>query len=231
MPRTYSMSALTTMCQRRVDMEGDPSVAPDEWAALISEAYGELYSLVFEAGMAYFETTHQYTTTGTNVLAEQVDQLSVVGLFYLIDATNGRYIPLKELMSQERGAASLYANIVGSHARFFAMVNRSIYLYPTPPAGQVYELRYVPQPADLTTADTAIDVVTPDGLAFLVWNVAVMVAPKTDADPQLCMQRLEAARGRFLESVQLRALNQPRRTVSDVETGEGMDGYGWGDFF
>jgi len=227
MPRSYTLTNLIKRAKRRTDMENDPSIADDEWADLISEAYGELYTIVFESGLQYFERALQVTTTGSQTFGEPIDHLSTVDVLYLIDPTSKRYLKLRELMAQERPSASgMGATTASGSARSFALVDRQIFLYPTPPAGQIYEIRYVPQPPDLIEPAN-VDVVTPDGLAFLLWNVAVMASAKSEVDATLAIQRLEAARDRFTESVGLRALNAPRRRVLDIES-EGGDGE-WSD--
>lgn len=228
MPRKYTLNDLIQRAQRRCDMENDPAIAPDEWAKLISEAYGELYTIVFESGLEYFERALQWTATGAQTIGEPVDHLSTVQVLYLVDATTLRYIALRELMAQERAIISGSTVASGNFARAFALVDRQLYLYPTPPIGQVYEIRYVPQPPDFTApSDVQIDVVTPDGLAFLLWNVAVMASAKIEIDASTFNERLEAARDRFTQSVQLRALNAPRRRILDIETDVG-DGE-WAD--
>lgn len=228
MPRSYTLNDLIQRAQRRCDMEDDPAIEPDEWAKLISEAYGELYTVVFESGLEYFERALPVTSTGSQTIGEPVDHLSTVQVLYLVDATTRRYVALRELMAQERSIVSGMTSASSSFARAFALVDRLIYLYPTPPAGQVYEIRYVPQPPEFTApSDVQVDVVTPDGLAFLLWNVAVMAGAKIEIDPSLAMSRLEAARDRFTTSVQLRALNAPRRRILDIETDVG-DGE-WAD--
>lgn len=226
MPRSYTLTDLIRRCQQRCNMEGDPAIAPDEWARLISEAYGELYTIVFESGLEYFERALAVTTTGAQTIGEPVDHLSTVQVAYLVDATARRYIALRELMAQERTIISGQTIASGNFARAFALVDRQIYLYPTPPAGQVYEIRYVPQPVEFTEPAN-LDVVTPDGLSFLVWNVVVMALAKVEIEPSVAMERLEAARDRFTQSVQLRALNAPRRRILDIETDVG-DGE-WAD--
>src|SRR5262245_46129284 len=135
MPRKYTLNDLIQRCKRRVDMEGDPAIADDEWAKLVSEAYGELYTIVFESGLEYFEVAKQMTATGAQTLGEPVDHLSTVQVAYLIDATQLRYIALRELMAQERTIISGLTIASGNFSRAFALVDRLIYLYPTPPAG------------------------------------------------------------------------------------------------
>lgn len=222
MARTYTVADITLRAQRRVDMENDNAIEAPEWAAMISEAYAELYTYVLDTpwGTEYFETTHQYTSTGTNVLTEQADHYSTIALAYLENAATGHYQALRQLQPQERTMMSGLNLTAGSRATAFALVGQSIILYPTPPAGQIYELRYVPQSAELADSDS-IDLVTPDGLAFILWNVAVMAQAKTEADPQLAMARLEAARERFQNSVYLRAATAPMRRLVDVEVEAG----------
>lgn len=217
MPRSYTLTNLIRRAQRRCDMEGDPSIPDDEWAEMISEAYGELYTIVFESGLEYFERALQVTTTGAQTIGEPVDHLSTVQVLYLADASTKRYVALRELMAQERAMFS-GSVFTSSRSQAFSLVDRLIYLYPTPPAGQVYEIRYVPQPPDLIEPAN-VDVVTPDGLSFLIWNVAVMASAKVETDAQLALSRLEAARARFTEGVGLRALNAPRRRILDIEQG------------
>lgn len=217
------MADLTLRCQQRVDMENDGAISPAEWANLISEAYAEIYTITTDCpwGIEYFEVTHQYTTGGTNVLTEQADHYSTVALAYLEDAALGRYRNLRALTPQERISRSGLNLTAGSRATEYAMAGQSIYLYPTPPSGQIYELRYVPQSPDFTTISTGIDVVTPEGLSFLIWNVAVMAQAKIEADPQLAMARLEQSRERFITSVMARNATAPLRRIVDVE----LDGY------
>lgn len=216
MPRRRYMSDLVTACKQQVDLENHAVISDPEWKGYLSRAYGELYTIVFEAGLQYFEYSEDLTTDGTNVLDEVDDHLSTVNLSYLADASTGRYVDLQELMAQERSMAS---GRTGDRAYFFALVDDKIYLYPTPPTGQTYQLRYVPQPPDLVeyADDDVVDVVTPDGHDFLIWSVAVRACGKTEADPGLAIREREAARERFRDSVQLRAMNAPRRRVVDVD--------------
>jgi hypothetical protein len=224
MPRTFTMDAVILACQQQVDLENHSVISRPEWQGYISRAYGELWTIVFESGLQYFETSKQLTTDGTNVLLEMANHLSTVSFAYLVDATSGRYSDLRELMPQERASAS---GMSGSAARYYSLVDDKIYLYPTPPAGQVYEMRFVPQSPDLTLfdGDACIDVVTPDGHDFLIWSVAVRACAKTEADPNLAIREREAARDRFTTSVQLRALSAPRRMI--VQSDDFDEGVLW----
>lgn len=226
MPRRYTVTDLVLRCQQRVNMENDPSISRPEWLNLISEAYGELYSIVFEVGNEYFEYTESLTTDGTNVFAEIADHLSTVALSLLLTGDpNGQRVDLRPAEAMERSRLS---GVHGGAAEYFALVDDKIYLYPTPPAGQVYELRYVPQPPELAEFSGGLsvdaDVVTPDGLAFLIWCVAAKALAKGEEDVTNAVAEREAARMRFTESAVLRAISTGHHRV--VDRGGGMlDGF------
>lgn len=214
MPRRYEMGDLVTRCQRRADLEGDDHIDSDEWKALISEQYGDLFSVVADSGLRYWEYAEQLTTTGASYVDEPDDHFATVRVDYLADGTTtGRRRTLDELMPQEESA---WAGHSSGEARAFALVDDRIYLFPTPPAGQVYEIVYIPQPPDLATYadDDIVDVVTPDGEAFLVWGVAVKALNKSESDVRLAIAEREAARERLLEWAAQRAFTQPRRLVA-----------------
>jgi hypothetical protein len=207
------MSELVTRCKRRVDQENADHIASAEWKALISEAYGELFQTVADAGLQYFEYTSTITTDGSSYYDEPSDHLATVSLDRVIDAA-GRRRTLREIMAQERSA---WAGRSGSEALVFALVDDRIYLYPTPPSGLTYELLYIPQSPDLSSYDDddVVDVVTADGEAFLIWGVAVKALAKAERNVQLAMAEREAARQRLLEWAVQRAFNQPRRRYVD----------------
>jgi hypothetical protein len=220
MPRLVTVDALVLACQQQVDLENHAVIERPEWLSYISRAYGELWTIVFESGLQYFETSQQFVIAGTNQLAEPANLLSAVSLVYF--DPSGVERELRQLQPQERSRATHLCGGIGvgyGAARFYALVDDKIYLYPTPPAGQTYELRYVPQSPDVTgyAGDACLDVVTPDGHDFLIWSVAVRACGKTEADPLLATREREGARARFAESVRLRALTSPRRIVVDYE--------------
>lgn len=221
MPRLFTMDALVLACQQQVGLENHSVISRAEWQMYISRAYGELWTIVFESGLQYFEYEEEFTTNGTNELEEPDDHLSTISFSYVENGT--QYYDLRELAPQERARASrLFANSY-ARSRFYALVDDKIYLYPTPPTGQTYAMRYVPQSPDLTTfdGDDCADVVTPDGHDFLIWGVAVRTCGKTEADPVLAKREYEDARTRFTESVRLRALTAPRRM--QVQTDDDLE--------
>lgn len=225
MPRRLEMGTVVERCQRRADLENDGHISAAEWLALISEQYGELYALVAETGLRYFEYTSTLTTTGAAYVSEPSDHLATVRIDYLVNGTTtGERRALDELMAQEQPRWS--GRTASNEARAFALVDDRIYLYPTPPSGQSYEILYIPQPPDLSTfaSDDCVDVVTPDGEAFLIWGVAVKALAKSESNVQLAIAEREAARERLVAWATMRAFNQPRRRISGEFDGP-LSGY------
>lgn len=221
MPRRFELGDLVTRCKQRAGKESDGSVEDDQWKFMISTAWAELYAEVAAAGLRYFETTHTITTTGAVSYTEPDDHLATVGVDRIIDAA-GRRRPLRELMAQER---HFYAGHTGE-AVAWSLVDDQLILYPTPPAGQEYEWLYVPQPDILTDEADAyiVDVVSPDGEAFLLWAVAVQVLAAEESDTSLARAEREMARVRLVDWATLRNLNSSRRPVHGDEEPYGYPG-------
>lgn len=228
MPRRYAMSTLRQRCLRRADLEVDLSIETDEANAIISEQYGDLYSIVAGTGLRYFEYSASITSSGLSYLDEPIDHLSTVDTIErVVDATTGRTRRLRQLQPQERA----YWSGKTGYARRWEFVDDRINLYPTPRSGDVYILRYIPQPPDLTGYANAdlVDVVTPDGESFLVWGVGVKLLAKSRGDVSLFVAEREAARARLTDWASMRAFNEmPRQMVQDESDDDDCaNDWGW----
>lgn len=221
MPRPIEMGDLLTRCKQRADKVGDDHIGGSdsaEWHRLISEVYGDLFSVVAETGHRYFEYTATLTTDGTAYVAEPADMDKVVRLDRIVNSSTGERYSLVEVMHQEQ---PVVAGQTGAEARAFALVDDRIYLYPTPPTGQTYELLYIPQPPDLSAfaSDECVDVVNSDGEAFLIWGVAALAKIKAAQDASAYFSRQEFYREKLTASAISRSFAAPRRrVVTDVDT-------------
>lgn len=227
MPRPVPMSKLLLRMMRRANRVGDDSIAPDEQKALLSEQYGVLYERACEGGGRYFETELAVITTGTGAIAEPADQLSLVDTIELVlDPITGHSARLRRLMPQERSRFSGYTGL----PRYFEMVDSQFKLYPKPPSGTSLTLRYIPQPPDFEDLPDSqnIDVITPSGLAFLLWGGAIKVLAKSSSDVTLAKIECDKAEAAFMKWTQDRAFNDPPRTYveQDEEIVPWRDG-GW----
>lgn len=228
MPRLFSVSALLTRIRQETDTENDDHITYGFLVSHVSTVYGQLHGTVCETGLRYFESRSTLVTAGPtpNILAEPADQRSWVSLDWLVNGTvTGRRLPVDEIMAQERNRA--LSSAAGQRARYFELVGREYLLYPTPPIGQSYELRYIPMSADISTlaegsaGSTNLDVVTEDGEAFLTLAVGVFVKKRKDQDPRFDITERDAALQRLSEWAAQRAFHQPRRQIMDPERSSG----------
>ncbi len=202
------MGTLIERCQRRADKENNDHIDGPEWRALISEVWGsDLFQVVADTGLRYFETSADLLTTGVAYVSEPTNIAKTIGLYYVDSA--GRLTELQELMIHEVGP--LVALGSGT-ARFFALVDNLIYLYPTPPTGQTYRMLYVPQAPDISgyADDACVDVVSADGEACVIWGVAALAKVKASQDASLHLQRQDLHRNRLEAWAADRAITQAR---------------------
>lgn len=215
MPRTFTLGALVTKCQRLCDMENQELISTLEWKESISTCYAELWSMVSETGLRYFEATESITATGAESYTEPTAMMSTVGVDFVVSA-QGERRALYELMPQER---NLYRGLTGE-AVAYELVDDQLFLHPKPSSGS-YKWHYVPQPTDLSaSADaTTVDVVTPAGEAFLLWSVAVYAKEKEGTDSSVARQEAEKHRERVVQWATLRAMHNARRRMVDDSPG------------
>ncbi len=216
MTRNVLMSDLILRCKQRCDRENDSHISASEWQSLISTSFSELYTIVAESGMRYYETEATITATGVAQYALPSDHLSTIGVDYQFSSA-GQRRALQHAMVQERVR---WKGLTGD-AFAYTLSGQYIELYPKPSSG-TYLHTYIPQAPNLNSyAVTAnVDVVTPDGEEFLIWSTAVKALAKSEADTGLAERERERHRGSVTEWAVLRFLNDPSRRVESV----GYDG-------
>lgn len=196
-------------------MVNDTLLSDAELQGILSTGYGELYSILVESGMRYFESTDAITSDGNASYALPSDFFVSIGVDYV--ASTGRRIALGELMVQERNVYSGASG--GGRAHAYALTGSNLTLYPTPASGQSYEHLYVPQPTDLSAVadSTSVDVVTADGEAFLDAYLLVEMLDKEENSDRLggAIAKRERARERLERWALYRSLNNMRRPVTN----------------
>lgn len=203
MARLLEMGKLEARCQKRVDLEEDDHLSHETWLELISEAYGEAFEIAsLEGASRYFERAEDLTSDGTNVLEEPSDVLADIGLWYK-PASGGQWQQLTRLQPHEITA---WTGRTGTAQRF-EHIDDEIRLYPTPPAGHVFEFRYRQQAPDLTgyASDVCVDLMCVAGEAFVIWATAAKVLPMNDDDWRFAVSE----RDRYAEKLHDWAIKQP----------------------
>ncbi len=212
MARTVTLGALVTRCLRRADLENQDDPSSSMVKEMIHLVYAELYSLLVDAGISFFDTESIILTDGDSVFALPDDHLVTIGVDYVVDASDRRR-QLVELMVPERNWTS--GQTGASEAVAFRLIGSNLKLYPTPPDNQEYRLIYVPVPDDLSSAAdaTVIEMATLDGEQFVIWAVSALCKHKVGLDATVDRQEREAARERVLFWAAQRALHNGRRRI------------------
>lgn len=224
MARVFTVGQLLTRARQRTEQEDSDFVTDAELQAILSTGYGELYSMLVEGGGRYFETEATITADGSDSYALPAAHLSTLGVDRLAGT---RRIALHLAMAQER---NLHSGRTGN-ACSYALAGSALELRPTPSSGTYYHV-YVPQPTDLTNADSSdsVDVVTPDGEAFLEAYMQVRILAKEESDVVGAVAERERARERVQWWATQRLLTENQRpVVSDYDPGgdPGSDWWPW----
>lgn len=215
MPRLVTMGKLEARCQRRADLEEDDHISHEEWLEIINESWGELFGIVAGAGLRYFETRETFTTDGSNELAEPVNVRSIVGL-WLVESSGHKRL-LRPLLPQERAQ---WSGSGTDSARRYEFIDNTLYLYPTPPTGQTYELLYIPEAPDVSeyASDDCVDCVTAEGEAFVIWGAVVKAKSKSESDVRLALAERERLGSVVKDWALNRMMIEPqRRIVTDID--------------
>lgn len=213
MPRLFTVAQLLSRGRVIADAENDANITDAFLQTMLATVYGTMWGTVVEQGLRHVEKRATLVTAGPNpnVLAIPADHFATVRLDHL-DATLRS--PVREIMPQE---LDTYGQPTGSaqRASFFELVAGEILLYPTPPIGQSYELRYQPQVPDLTSVatSTSVDVFTHDGEGYVAWGLATCCRIRQEKDPRDVIREREAALARVATWAQERSFHQQRRPV------------------
>lgn len=194
MPRRKALSYWRARIRKLADAEGSLHVTDAEIVEGIDEVYGDLYHLVVDGAIEYFQTAHTFTADGSESYDEPDDILSRVAL-ERIETTGARY-PLRRLEPQQRHRFGAQTGTAVAYSH----VDDQFYFYPRPSSG-TYELLYIPQPEDITdfADDDELDVVCIYGTQFLVYGVAALVLAKSESDQRGWLARQQRAEQKLIE--------------------------------
>lgn len=200
------LGTLVTRSQQRANQLGASQLEVPEWKEVITEYFGRAHAVASDAGARVFETT---ATLNLSNLALPTDHYQTIGVDLVLDSA-GRIRELGELMVQER---DMFLGFTGE-ARAWSIVGSALQLFPLPTTG-TYKHIYVPQPTDYSTSTdaTSVDVMTIDGLSFIIWGVASVALHRVESAQQRAIDESNAALARLKEWAIARSKTMPKRQV------------------
>lgn len=223
MPRQFTRSQLRTRARQRADMVGSTFISDAEVNTLLSEHYTQLYELLVQSSLNYFETEATITGTGVEKYNLPTNFFGVVAVDFLYTAQYR--IPLWEYMAPER---TRYENlitgsrypmayaIIGIQGALPAAANQ-ISILPGLLSAQQVRLRYIPAPIGLEDSDGATDATAIDGVSgweeLVVVNSAIDMLTKEESSTTSLERRKAELMERIESASQIRAWASPRRVV------------------
>src|SRR5262245_35889397 len=147
MARQFRVDALILRAKQRADLENSSFISDTEWKPMLSTAYAQLYSILADTGLRYYESTQSVAAgtftdngDGGGKVALPSDHWSTVDVMY--QGGDNRRHPLGEVMAQERHMFS--SSTTGERASAFCLVGSNLVVYPKPSSG-TYIHTYIPQ--------------------------------------------------------------------------------------
>jgi hypothetical protein len=239
-PGITTLATIRTACQQGADMVNSTFISNAEWNSLINSSIQELYDKLVQAYQPsnWYGKTATFTTDGTNYQHNLTQTGAFAGSPIATDYYVGLGVDLQYVSSQPQSWVSLrpfslmernrwsfptYLTTFGWTNLHYAYVGDTLWLKPTPQAGQIIQLIYAPR-FTLLVGDSD----TFDGInGYEEWvrlNVIIRAKAKEESDAQIEMMLLAAQEKRIEQLAANRDAGSPGRVV-DTQWSNGS-GYG-----
>jgi hypothetical protein len=255
---TMTLAQLMTLTRQQADQiianyvpttSGNTSlfITDSELISYINQSYYELYDLLIQKyGDDYFVAPPvSFRTDGTSFLYPLPDGTilsgapafyKVLGLDLNLNQSNSSgspsFITIPPFMFAERNRYS-----VPNMQAFYGLTNlryrlqgNNVWFTPTPAAGQLIQLWYIPRLTQLVNLTDVIDGVS-GWTEYLVVDVSIKMMQKEESDVTVLMAQKEALIKRIEAAAENRDAGNPQ-VVSDTQSQNwfGSDsGWGWGN--
>lgn len=240
-----ALGTLRLLSQQRADRVNSNFVTLPEWNSYINQSYFELYDLlttVFEdyyvAPPAIFTTNSQFgyqLPDGVTSFNDPNGNPFVARPFYKLlgcdaglNITGNAWITLSKFDFIQRNRyiyPQLGQTILGPYNGIqYRIMGNQIEFIPTPQAGILIRLWYIPRMATLLK-DTDIAVGVNGWLEYVIVDSAIKALQKEESDVSVLMAQKMALKARIEESAMNRDAGIPD-TISDTRTSSGPWGVG-----
>lgn len=243
-----SLGQIRLMAQQRADRVNSNFVSLPEWNAFINQAMYELYDLMITVYDDYFKApSASFTTDGNQFIFPLPDGAlsflndnrapfvaqpfyKLLGVDLALNTANNAYVTVNRFNFIDRNQF-LYPNssstIYGVFNMRYRLMGANLEMIPTPSAGQIIRLQYVPRlPAllkdtDLTTIGTS------GWLQYVIIRAAKYALDKEESDTSTLTQEILYLKSRIEESATNRDIGQAD-TISNTRATQGWGGLGGG---
>lgn len=240
MATTMTLDELDLAVRQRADMVNSTFISASEMTSYINQSYFELYDLlVSKYGDNYFAAPpYQFTTNGTdNFYNLPADFYKMLGLdLSLAPGNNDSWVTLKPFNFIERNRYSVpnFQSFYGVTNMRYRIQGNQVWLTPTPQAGQVLQLWYVPRMTTLSTGTDTVQGVS-GWTEYIICDAAMKCLQKEESDVTVVMAQKQALIQRIEAMAENRDAGSPA-TVGDSRSSfdgggyDGLNGSGWGSW-
>lgn len=243
-----SLSAIRLAAQQRADRVNSQFVTTEEWNFFINQALFELYDLLLTCYEDYFlAPAVSFTTDGSTYLYNLPDGVTtfqnaagqnfVPAPFYKLEGVdlcitnaNNAWVTVSKFNFIDRNRY-IYPNssstIYGVFNMQYRLMGSQIEFIPTPSAGQILRLWYVPRMRQLLLDTDTTNFGISGWLQYVLVRAAKYALDKEEADTSSLTQEIAFLKQRIEETAQNRDVGQAD-TISDVRASRGWGGMGGG---
>jgi hypothetical protein len=199
-------------------------VSDAEWNTYINQSYFELYDIMVQKyGDDYFikNPPYSFTTDGTNYLfAFPSDFYKLVGLDLQLGNTDDSWVTIRRFNMADRNRYSVpnFQSFYGVTNLRYRPSGTSLWLTPTPSAGQLMRLWYVPRLVELASDTDVADGVS-GWLEYVVVDAAIKALNKEETDVSVMLARKQGLLQRIEAAAENRDAANPM-TVADNQQGD-----------
>lgn len=244
MATTMTLAQLMTAVRQRADMTTagytpsltgtDFFVSEPELISYINQSYFELYDLIVASyGNDYYVATpYQFTTDGTTTLYNlPSDFYKLLGVDLSLSGGNpGSWLTVRGFEFNDRNRYSVpnFQSFYGVTNLRFRLTGNQLWLTPTPQAGQVMQIWYVPKMTQLTALTDTCDGIS-GWTEYIICDAAIKCLQKEESDVSVPMAEKMALIKRIEAMAENRNAGPPPKVVDNQTSDMWWPGNGIGN--
>lgn len=241
MSTSMTLLELRTAVRQRADMVNSSGVytnsfiKDDELNSYINQSYFGLYDLLVTADENYYIAPPlSITCPGSTQLISLPDGVlysaapafyKLMGVDLALNTTQNAYVTLKRFEFINRNSyvyPQITSSLLGVFNPSYNIVGNSIMLIPTPSAGQILRLWYIPRLVTLSADGDLADGIS-GWTEYIITDAAVKCLAKEETDASVLIGQRQDMVKRINDSATNRDMGQPA-TISDTRTSNDVYG-------
>lgn len=225
-----TLGQLRLLAQQRADRVGSNFVTLPEWNTYINQSAFELYDLLTTVYEDYnLAAPYQFTTDGvSNDYTLPTDFYKIMGVDLGLGTQGNAWVTVQKFNFIERNRY-VYPNVTSTFLGVFNMryrvMGNKLKFIPTPSAGQIVRVWYVPRMTQLLQDTDVLDGIS-GWTEYIVVDAAIKALKKEESDVSELMAEKQMLKQRIEESAQNRDAGMPDTISNTRSWASRTGGYG-----